>query len=151
MPLNFAGERLLLTLWVGALWAIGYLAVPLAFVTFDQTTAGNYAGVLFQAVNMLGQLSGAVLILTKLYQHRGKVMQYWRFWLLLAMVLITLLFSFYLHPEMADIKQQGWQTNAELKARFDLLHSLSESAYLMLSLLGLILVLSSDKQHDSVS
>lgn len=52
---------------------------------------------------------------------------------------------------MADIKQQGWQTNAELKARFDLLHSLSESAYLMLSLLGLILVLSSDKQHDSVS
>ena len=49
---DFAGERLLLTLWVGSLWAIGYLAVPLAFATLDTQVAAEYAATLFYAVNI---------------------------------------------------------------------------------------------------
>ena len=146
---GYAGERLLLTLWVGALWSIGYLAVPVAFATLDQTTAGNYAGVLFRIVNIMGQVCGAVLIISKLYVYRLQARQYWRFWMLVAMVAITLLFSFYLHPEMAQIKQQPWHSDPQLSARFSQLHMISENVYLLLSALGMILVLSNDKTEQT--
>ena len=50
---GYTGERLLLTLWIGALWSIGYLAVPMAFANLDVTIAGDYAGKLFSAVNKI--------------------------------------------------------------------------------------------------
>ena len=149
MTFGYAGERLLLTLWVGALWSIGYLAVPVAFATFDQTTAGNYAGVLFSIVNILGQICGATLIISKLYLYRLQVRHHWRFWVLVTMIVITLIFSFYLQPQMAEIKQQAWQLSSELKAQFSRLHMISENLYLLLSALGMILVLSNDKTHQA--
>jgi hypothetical protein len=45
MVSNLLGERLLLTLWVGSLFAIGYIAVPMAFATLDDVIlAGQYIG-----------------------------------------------------------------------------------------------------------
>jgi hypothetical protein len=38
---GYTGERLLLTLWVGSLLSIGYLAVPMAFANLDVTIAGD--------------------------------------------------------------------------------------------------------------
>lgn len=140
------GERLLLTLWVGALWSIGYLAVPLAFVNIDATIAAEYAGKLFFAVNVVGLISGILLLSGKIILMRGKVLQFWRFWVLVGMIIITLLLSTYLQPEMAAIKLvENWRMDDELALQFDRLHLLSRNFYLMLSIAGLLLVLSSDK------
>lgn len=140
------GERLLLTLWVGALWSIGYLAVPLAFVNIDATIAAEYAGKLFFAVNVVGLISGILLLSGKIILMRGKVLQFWRFWLLVGMIIITLLLSIYLQPEMAAIKLvENWRMNDELAQQFNRLHIFSRNLYLMLSIAGLLLVLSSDK------
>lgn len=73
-------------------------------------------------------------------------MQMWRFWILVLMVLMTLMFSFYLQPEIAELKQLNWQENQQLMDQFSFLHVISKNLYLMLSLLGLTLVLSTDKQ-----
>lgn len=146
---GLSGERLLLTLWVGSLWAIGYLAVPMAFATLgDIALAGDYAGKLFSAVNLLGLGCASVLIVSKAILFKSQVVRQWRFLLLLAMLLMTLAFSCYLQPQMADIKQLVWQNNAELSARFAQLHAMSKSLYLLLSLCGLALVLSNDKQIE---
>ena len=144
---SYFSERLLLTLWVGGLWAIGYLAVPMAYATMgDVSLAGEYAGKLFTAINILGLGCGSVLIIAKLIQYKQNVKQLWRFWLLVLMVMMTVVFSFYLQPHIAEIKQLDWQTDQELLARFSLLHTISENLYLLLSLFGLALVLSTDKQ-----
>ena len=43
-----AGDRILLTLWVGSLWAIGYIAAPTLFATLeDRALAGTLAGAMF--------------------------------------------------------------------------------------------------------
>lgn len=144
---SYASEKLLLTLWIGGLWAIGYLAVPMAFASLgDVSLAGEYAGKLFSAINLLGLGCGLVLIVAKLIQYKKNVMQMWRFWILVLMVIITLMFSFYLQPQIAELKQLDWQENQQLLDQFSLLHVISKNLYLILSLLGLTLVLSTDKQ-----
>ena len=140
------GERLLLTLWVGALWSIGYLAVPLAFIHLETLKAAEYAAQLFFAVNVIGLIAGSLILLGKLAMQRGHVVHAWRFWILIAMLVMTLIFSMMIQPEMASIKMiDNWRQNAELAQRFELLHTLSQNLYLMLSIGGLLLVLTSDK------
>lgn len=142
------GERLLLTLWVGTLWSIGYLAVPLAFVSLETLVAAEYAAKLFFAVNVIGLLSGTLILLGKLSIQRGRVLHSWRFWVLIAMLSITLVFSIYVQPEMASIKViENWRLDDDLAQRFERLHLLSQNLYLMLSIAGLLLVLSTDKLH----
>ncbi len=144
---SYASEKLLLTLWVGGLWSIGFLAVPMAFAHLgDVTLAGNYAGQLFNAINLLGLGCGGVLLITKTIQYKMKVKQLWRFWVLLLMLIMTLAFSLYLQPEIAELKQLDWQTEQALAEQFSFLHNVSKNLYLLLSLFGLALVLSTDKQ-----
>ena len=142
------GERLLLTLWVGALWSIGYLAVPLAFISLETLVAADYAAKLFFAVNVIGIISGTLILLGKIIIQRGRAIHSWRFWILMAMLLITLIFSMYIQPEMANIKTvDNWRLETNLAERFEWLHMLSQNLYLMLSIAGLLLVLSTDKIH----
>jgi phosphoglycerol transferase MdoB-like AlkP superfamily enzyme len=146
MSVGEKSERLLLTLWVGSLWAIGYLAVPMAFINLnDVPLAADYAGQLFFAVNVLGIGCGVVLIISKLIQSKAKAMKSWRFFVLMLMFILSIVFITYLLPETNQIRQSAWRTDQVLINQFDWLHSLSENAYLMLSLLGLALILSTDK------
>ncbi|MDH5358139.1 MAG: DUF4149 domain-containing protein [Gammaproteobacteria bacterium] len=139
-------ERLLLTLWVGSLWAIGYIAVPVAFASLaDTAIAGNYAGKLFSAVNLLGLGCGSVLLLTMLVRFGRQSLTAWRLWVILVMVALTLVFSFYLQPEIVAIKQMDWQQDSDLAERFSLLHTISKNLYMVVSLLGLTLVITTDK------
>jgi hypothetical protein len=137
---GLVGERLLLTLWVGSLWAIGYIAVPLAFVHFDDNVvAGAFAGRLFILVDYVGLACGSALLVryALLGQH---VMTLWRFWVTLTMLLMVAFLHFYCQGEMADIKQLDWREDAVLFAQFDLLHHFSTGLYMVISVLGLALV-----------
>lgn len=150
MMSGYTGERLLLTLWVGSLWAIGYLAVPIAFANLDTSIAGDYAGKLFFAVNILGIAAAVILLISRLFIFGFKRFHlYWRSWMLLLMLALSLAFIAYLQPEMHAIKQLEWQTDTLLAERFGNLHKLSENLYLLLSLFGLMMVLTTDKRAEA--
>lgn len=142
------GERLLLTLWVGALWSIGYLAVPLAFISLDALVAAEFAQKLFFAVNVIGLISGSLILMGKVIIQRDRALYSWRIWILVVMLILTLVFSSYVQPEMARIKLiENWRLDAELAQHFERLHVVSQNLYLMLSVAGLLIVLSSDRHH----
>lgn len=148
---SLLGERLLLTLWVGSLLAIGYIAVPMAFVYLgDITLAGNYAGHLFSTVNMLGLGCGIMLLLTKIVINGKQVTRLWRFWIILIMVLLTAIFNFYLQPEIAIAKHIMHLGDIAVAERFNLLHTIGKDLYIVISLLGLALVVSTDKQSSEI-
>jgi len=147
MMSGYTGERLLLTLWVGALWAIGYLAVPIAFANLEVQLAGNYAGKLFFAVNVLGIVAACILLISRLFIFGLRQFhRYWRSWLLLLMLLMSAAFVGYIQPEMHSLKQAADLASTE---RFAELHKLSENLYLLLSLFGLMLVLTTDKRSEA--
>lgn len=140
MAVGVVGERLLLTLWVGSLWAIGFIAVPLAFVHFDDPViAGAFAGRLFTLVDYVGLACGTVLLLRYFLLGRDTI-TLWRFWVTFAMLALVAFLHFYLQAEMADIKLADWRQDTVLSARFDFLHHFSTGIYMVISVLGLALV-----------
>jgi len=148
---GYSGERLLLTLWVGSLWAIGYLAVPMAFANLEVHIAGNYAGKLFYAVNIIGVVSATILLISRLFIFGVRVFpRYWRSWLILLMLLVSLAFVGFIQPEMQALKQLGLEQGSNIE-RFNDLHKLSENLYLLLSLFGLMLVLTTDKRAEAAN
>jgi hypothetical protein len=134
-----AAERILLTLWVGALWAIGYLAVPVLFHYLpDRMLAGALAGHMFTLVAWLGIAAGVSLAIGELARHGFR--PGWRFWVVLLMLVLVAVGLFWLQPLMQALKEGGLQEGSARAAEFGRLHGISASIYLVTSLAGLVLV-----------
>lgn len=139
-------EQLLLTVWVGSLLAIGYLAVPVLFYRLDdRQLAGELAGQMFQWVHGIGLVCGLSLLLISYFISRHNLRAYlrqWRYYVLVVMLLLVLLDIFVLQPQMAAIKlQAGWHDSAELMARFGRLHGIASLMYTLTSIMGVVLVI----------
>ncbi len=132
-------EKILLTLWVGGMWAIGYIVTPVLFQMLDKPVAGNVAGQLFTIVSYLGIFSAVVLIINILVQQ-GFSKTHWQLWTLIAMLLIIFIGQFVLHPMMGELKAAG--ITIENKAEFGRLHGMASALFLINSLAGLALVVS---------
>jgi len=134
------GEKILLTFWVGSLWAIGYLAVPTLFATLDdRQLAGMLAGKMFTAVSYMGLFCG-VLLLLSLIKRSNRLKTEIRFWLLLVMLLLIIIGEFILQPQMAELKQMGLLAGSDAAREFSLLHQIATALYTLNSLLGLAMV-----------
>ncbi len=131
-----SSERLLLTAWVGALWGVGYLAVPVLFASLDdRMLAGQLAGRMFHLVSWLGLGCGGLLIGVRLW--RGAWSPEWRLWVLIGMVLLVLVGEFVIQPQMAELKAEGpFVEGSARAAAFGRLHGIASILYLITSLGG---------------
>ena len=137
MQFNLVGERILLTLWVGGLWAIGYIAVPTLFSLLDdKAVAGNLAGQMFHIVSYVGLVCGSLLLASVFYRTRLQ----WRVWLLLVMLLLVASSEFIIQPMMEELKLQGLLEGSPTKKQFGILHGVASTIYMFVSLCGLALV-----------
>ena len=136
---------LLTTAWVGGLWAIGYLAVPvLFFAQPDKQLAGMLAGQMFALVGYLGMVCGMYLLIQRIGVSGRASFRQALFWVIAAMLLITLALQFGIQPIMADLKAQSLPLDVMHSAfaeRFKMLHRISGILYLIQSLLGVFLVI----------
>lgn len=134
------GERILLTLWVGGMWAVGYIVAPTLFNMLEKTVAGNVAGQLFTIMSYVGLVCGTLLIIGSVNRLGTQVTQHWVFWALLVMIVIILVAQFILQPMMAELKAMGI-TDLN-RSKFGKLHGIASVLFLINSLLGLALVIS---------
>lgn len=134
-------ERILLTVWVGGLWAIGYLAAPVLFkVLDDRRMAGELAGHMFKIIAIVGLVCGAVLLVMAIVRHGATWMRAWRVWVLVAMLVLVAVGMFVLQPMIQEVKALGLVEGSEQVRRFGMLHGVSAMLYLATSLCGLALV-----------
>ncbi len=138
---------LALTLWVGGLWIIGYLAVPTLFYSQpDRQLAGMLAGKMFETLGYVGILCGAYLLLHRSLVKAKPMSRDVSAWLIIVMLLITLVTQFYIQPLMADMKSQALPFDVMQSAfagQFKMWHGISSVLYLIESLLGAWLVIRS--------
>jgi len=86
---------LAITAWVGALWAIGYIAVYILFrAQPDKQLAGLLSGQMLAVVSYIGIVCGTYLLLYRLSISGKAALREWVFWLVAAMLAITLLLQF---------------------------------------------------------
>jgi hypothetical protein len=132
-------------LWVGSLWVVGYLVVPILFHTLaDRQLAGMLAGKLFTATAFVSVLCAGYLLLNQLRQYGKMVWQQLGFRVILAMLLLLLIGQWVLQPMMAELKLQALPLEvgqSTLAAQFKVLHGAASILHLLQSLLGLTLVL----------
>ena len=138
---------LAITAWVGGLWAIGYIAVSILFrAQPDKQLAGMLSGQMLTVVGYIGIVCGTYLLLYRLAISGKAAMRERVFWLVAAMLAITLLLQFGIYPLMADIKLQAQSPDVMHSAsapRFKMWHGISSIMYLVESLLGAALVIKS--------
>lgn len=136
---------ILIALWVGGLFAVGYLAAPVLFDQLsDRTLAGNLAGKMFSVIAWVGLGAGAYLLLYQLTRRGWSVFKSGVFWIVLTMVALTVAGHFGIQPLLSQLKADALPRavmESALRDRFATWHGVSSGLYLVQSLLGLWLVL----------
>lgn len=140
---------LLTTAWAGGLWAVGYLAVPVLFYAQpDKQLAGMLAGQMFALVGYLGMVCGIYLLIQRISVSGRESFRQTLFWVVTAMLLITLVLQCGIQPVMTDLKLQALPLDVMHSAfadRFRMLHGVSSILYLIQSLLGVFLILKTQR------
>lgn len=135
----------LVTLWAGAMWSVGYMVAPTLFgMLADRTLAGNVAGRLFALVGWLGMGVAAYLLLMMALRLGWQAFRRGLFWLVVLMLALTAASQFGIQPLMAGLKASALPAdvmNSPLRDRFATWHGVSSVLYLVQSVLALVLVL----------
>lgn len=136
---------LVLTAWVGALWAIGYVAAPLLFANLaDRLLAGSLTGSMFSVVGWLGLGCGGYLLLFMLARLGVAAMKRAIFWLVFLMAVLSAAQLFGLQPLIAQLRSESVPrelAEAVTKNRFATWHGVASILYLVQSLIGAFAVL----------
>lgn len=141
-----ASYTLVLTLWVGSLWAIGYIAAPILFSSLDdRSLAGTLAGHMFSVLGWLGMGCGLFLLTFMLLRLGASAMKRALFWVLLLMLLLSAAQLFGLQPLIAQLRSESVPrelAEAATRSRFATWHGVASVLYLVQSLLGVVAALS---------
>jgi len=134
-------QRIVLTLWIGGLWAVGYIVVPVLFRHLPSPQlAGQIAGELFTLMGWFGLASALALFIIYSFLDHAK----WRFLVILFITALIAISLFYLSPEIIGLRDMAggaFQKGSEIHSRFIILHGIASGSYLLVSLLGLLLVI----------
>lgn len=144
-------RTLLVTLWAGSLWTVGYLVAPVLFATLpDRTLAGSIAGSLFRAEAWLSLVCGILLLaIFRADTHLPSRKTCTR--IVIGMLLCVLVGYFALQPFMAELRaaaaNNGGVMDEILRARFRTLHGIASGIYFLQSLLAVALVIKTTQLH----
>ncbi|MBI3562208.1 MAG: DUF4149 domain-containing protein [Gammaproteobacteria bacterium] len=140
-------ERILLTLWIGGSWVVGYIVAPVLFsMLADRNTAALVAGKLFNLMSLIGFACGAGLLALLFRQSGVGVWKRWQTWLLTLLLLSAALGYFYFSPAIEAMRQSGEAARASRE--FKWLHGLSAILYLLSSVAGGVLVLGGIQRRE---
>jgi hypothetical protein len=132
------------TLWVGGLWAVGYLVAPALFHHLDdRMLAGMLAGKMFAYMAWVGLACGAWLLVFRLSRFGAAAMKQSFFWIAILMLVLTVAQYWGIQPVMQEIKDMAMPKDVMeslFRDRFATWHGISSVVYLIQSLLGLALV-----------
>ena len=142
-----------LTLWVGGLISIGYLAVPILFnAQPDKQLAGRLASEMFHTLGYMGIVCGLIVLTHTLWLKEMGKQRSKGLWLVGAMLVLNLIIQFGISPHMAELKQLALPEDVMHSIyadRFKVLHGVSSILYLLETLCGLYLVIVSNLSKKS--
>ncbi len=141
---------IVITLWVGALWAVGVTAYILfTSLPTDTQLAGMLAGKLFSLVSYCGLFSGFYLLIHRLLGYGTRALKQGYFWAAFVMLVLVAFGHFGIQPLLAQLKSQALLSGAlngdvmqsVFASRFKNWHGIASVAYVLECLLGFVLVL----------
>jgi MFS family permease len=110
----------------------------------DRAIAGNIAGAMFGVMAWVGLVCGGYLILVVVIAKGWRAIKSGVFWILLAMLALTVAGHFGVQPILAQLKADAMPRQvmeSALRDRFTTWHGVSSALYLVQSLLGIALAI----------
>jgi MFS family permease len=137
-------QSIMATLWVGGMWAIGYVVAPVLFSRLgDRALAGLVAGKLFSLIAWIGIASAVYLLVFRTVRYGSAVFKQGVFWIVLLMLALVCAGEFGIQPIMAALKAEALPKQvmeSVLRDRFAAWHGVSSVLYIIQSLLGATLI-----------
>lgn len=134
----------MLVLWIGGMWAIGYVAAPVLFASLDdKQLAGILAGNLFEMMAWIGIAAGSYLLIYRIALDGVAALKNLFFWLVVLMLVLIMVGLFGIQPILQGLKDQAMPLavmQSVFADRFARWHGISSILYLIQSALGLLLV-----------
>ena len=133
-----------LVLWIGGMWAVGYIAAPVLFTSLgDKQLAGLLAGKLFEVMAWIGMAAATYLLIYRIARDGGGALKTLFFWVVALMLALILAGHFGIQPIMQGLKNAAMPQavmQSVFADRFARWHGISSILYLIQSALGLLLV-----------
>lgn len=130
-------------LWVGALWAIGFISAPVLFLhTGNVVLAGTLAGYQFAIVAWLG-IGCAIYTLLFLFFREGlQAFKQAALWLIVLMLLLVIAGHFGVTPIVERLRMETARDLVQgvTSSRFQTWHGIASILWVLESILGVALV-----------
>jgi len=142
---------MVVTFWVGCLWAIGFVAAPLLFARIpDRTLAGIVAGDLFTVVAYAGSGCAIYLLLSRLLRFGRASLRQGFSWVVILMLILTLAGKFGVQPILEQLRRQALPEDvmaSVYRDQFNVWHGVASGIYVVESVLGIVLVVLQARQY----
>ena len=135
---------IIITMWVGALWAAGVAAYVLFNTLPDSQLAGQLAGKFFSYVSYLGLFSAFYLLIHRLLVNGTLALKQSYFWAVFVMLLLVLAGHFGIQPILAQLKSDALPSDVMQSVfanRFKTWHGVASISYVVQCILGFVVVL----------
>ncbi|MGH8671699.1 MAG: DUF4149 domain-containing protein [Burkholderiales bacterium] len=133
------------SLWVGGLWAVGFIAAPTLFTLLvDKSLAGLLVGRMFSITAYLGLMCGTLLLANGFAKYGLGAVKKLGFWVVVAMLVLSVIGHFGIAPLLAGLKSQPVAArivDGVTAPRFAHWHGIASALYVIQSALGVALLL----------
>jgi hypothetical protein len=137
-------QSIAVTLWVGTMWAVGFVVAPLLFSRLpERALAGLLAGKLFDIVAWVGIGCAAYLLVFRVARSGAACLKQGFFWVTLFMLALIVAGAFGVQPIMEGLRAQALPKEvmeSVLRDRFMTWHGVASVLYVIQSALGIALV-----------
>jgi hypothetical protein len=135
-------SKIAMTFWLGGIWMIGLIVLPILFRTLDLITASNIAGQLLNIVAYVGIVSLIIALIEVIINHRLSLFKTKRFWYIIAMGFILVVNYFAIFPTIYRLREKlstvAHQIISLQNNTFDFWHSLSAILYIITCIIGVL-------------
>ena len=137
-------QAMAITLWIGGMWAIGFIVAPVLFARLgDRMLAGALAGKLFTLIAWIGIACAVYLLVFRIARFGAACFKQGFFWVTLLMLALVLAGEFGVHPVVENLRIHALPQQvmgSVLRDRFMTWHGVASALYVLQSLLGVALV-----------
>lgn len=125
-------SNIALAICFGTLLTAGYIMEPVLIGSTDRMTANIIASKMFNAVTLVAMISMVVYLLLQFLSHKLK---HWFTYLTIGMLVLMFANYFIFLPEISALMNVDKPEGSTLREKYDLMHTLSISSY-MITVLG---------------
>jgi len=137
-------QSIAVTLWVGGMWAVGFIVAPVLFSRLGNAAlAGAIAGKLLTVMAYIGMACAAYLLVYRAARFGFTCLKQGFVWVAAAMLALVLAGEFGAHAFMESLAAQALPRQvmqSVLRDRFATWHGIASALYGVQSLLGMALV-----------